>query len=261
MTDARGLPDQRPSRVRLEWGPTGARALVGEGATATLVIVVDVLSFSTTVTVACEQGTVVHPYPHRDRAGAQRLARLVGATLARPRGDGRISLSPASLTHAAVDRLVLPSPNGATIAHTLLSAGAPVVAGCLRNASAVAAYALDHMARSERHDVVLVPAGERWPDTSLRPCVEDHLGAGAITSALLRSEPGLRATLSPEAQAAATLWDGTPDSARAIMASTSGRELIESGWSDDVLIAVQADVTRALPRLRDDGLGPAFRAW
>ncbi|WP_235518449.1 2-phosphosulfolactate phosphatase [Cellulomonas sp. Leaf334] len=244
------LPDQRPARVRLEWGLTGARHLLGPDGSASLVVVVDVRSFSTAVTVACEQGVVVHPYPHRDPAGAEALAGSLGAALALPRGDGRLSLSPASLAHLRGGRLVLPSPNGATIAHGLASTGATVVAGCLRNASAVARAAADHLAADPCHDVVLVPAGERWPDGSLRPCLEDLLGAGAIAAAL--------GELSSEANAAAALWRATPDPSAAVGASTSGRELTAAGWSDDVTIAVAVDATGTVARLTDDGTGPSL---
>jgi 2-phosphosulfolactate phosphatase len=246
------FPDQRPARVRLEWGLTGALQLLGPDGSASLVVVVDVLSFSTAVTVACEQGVVVHPYPHRDPAGAEALAANLGADLAQPRGDGRLSLSPASLVHLRGGRLVLPSPNGATIAHGLASTGAAVVAGCLRNASAVARAAAVHLAADPVHDVVLVPAGERWPDGSLRPCLEDLLGAGAIAAVL--------GDLSAEAHAAAVLWRSTPEPGAAVRESTSGRELTTAGWADDVTIAVDLDATDTVARLIDDGSGPAFTA-
>ena len=248
------LPDQRPARVRLEWGLTGALQLLGADGSASLVIVVDVLSFSTAVTVACEQGVAVHPYPYRDTAGAQALASRLGAALARPRGDGRLSLSPASLRHMDGGRLVLPSPNGATIAQGLAGTGATVVAGCLRNASAVARAADAHLAADQQHDVVVVPAGERWPDASLRPGIEDLLGAGAITAALRDDD------LSAEARVAAQLWRATLDPPATIRESTSGRELTASGWSEDVAIAVELDVTDTVARLLDDGGSPAFTA-
>jgi 2-phosphosulfolactate phosphatase len=102
--------------------------------------------------------------------------------------------------------------------------------------------------------VLLVPAGERWPDRGIRPALEDLLGAGAIASRL--RAVGL--DLSPEAAAAADLWDATPDPAAAIHASTSGRELHARGFADDVAIAVDADAATAVPRL--GGPEPAFRA-
>ena len=48
-----------------------------------------------------------------------------------------------------------------------------MIAGGLRNAAAVAAAA------ARAGDVVgVIAAGERWPDGSLRPAIEDLLGAG-----------------------------------------------------------------------------------
>ena len=47
--------------MRLEWGPRGAAELVAGGVRT--LVVVDVLSFTTSVTVAVERGTAVRPYP------------------------------------------------------------------------------------------------------------------------------------------------------------------------------------------------------
>jgi 2-phosphosulfolactate phosphatase len=46
--------------VRLDWGLAGAAALT---APAACLVIVDVLSFSTSVTVAAEAGTRVFPHP------------------------------------------------------------------------------------------------------------------------------------------------------------------------------------------------------
>jgi 2-phosphosulfolactate phosphatase len=154
--------------------------------------------------------------------------------------------------HLRGGRLVLPSPNGATIAHALASTGATVVAGCLRNASAVARAAVEHLAADPSYDVVLVPAGERWPDGSLRPGVEDLLGAGAIAAALHDDD------LSTEALAAARLWRATPDPAVTVRESTSGRELTTAGWADDVSIALELDATGTIAWLTDQAVGRAF---
>ena len=116
------------------------------------------------------------------------LAERVGAVLATGRRaatpDHPWSLSPAALRAApAPARLVLPSPNGSAIA-AAAPPGVTVVAGCLRNATAVGR----RVARAG--PVTVVPAGERWPDGSLRPALEDLLGAGAVVAALLDAAPG-----------------------------------------------------------------------
>ena len=79
---------------------------------------------------------------------------------------GRYSLSPKSLSALpAGATLVLPSPNGAVLTARLACAGQAVVAGCLRNATAVGAYVADAGTK-----IGVLAAGERWPvDGSLRP--------------------------------------------------------------------------------------------
>ena len=98
--------------VRFEWGEAALRHVA---AAHDVVIVVDVLSFSTCVDIACARGAAVLPFAHKD-ARAEAFAREQHATLAGPRGGPGHSLSPASLLHIeAGTRLVLPSPNGSTL--------------------------------------------------------------------------------------------------------------------------------------------------
>src|SRR5690348_12506546 len=107
---------QHPYGVRFTWGPTGARELAPEAA---CLVVVDVLSFTTSVTVAVEAGTRVFPYPWRDGTAAA-FARGKDAELAVGRraatAQAPWSLSPAALRRAPhTPRIVLPSPNGSAI--------------------------------------------------------------------------------------------------------------------------------------------------
>lgn len=123
--------------VRVEWGPVGAERLGGDVA---CLVIVDVLSFSTSVTVAVEAGTRVYPYPWRDES-AGGFAEQVGAALAVGRRavseKSPWSLSPAALRRAGfTPRLVLPSPNGSAIA-AAADDTVTVVAASLRNAAAV----------------------------------------------------------------------------------------------------------------------------
>lgn len=206
-------------------------------------MVCDVLSFTTTVSVALDRGIAVLPYRWRDDTAAD-FARQHDAALAVGRSevdaDHPWSLSPAALRRAPiVERLVLPSPNGATIATTV---DAPiVVAACLRNASAVAQWLHD------RGSVLIVPAGERWPDDSLRPALEDLLGAGAVAAALAADGR----TLSPEATAAAQVYAATVDVAAAVRGCVSGVELIDHGFPEDVAIATEINASAAVPLLVD----------
>ncbi|WP_164545102.1 2-phosphosulfolactate phosphatase [Antribacter gilvus] len=256
MSTATSAFDQRPARVRTDWGLSGALALTATGARSSLVVVIDVLSFSTSVTVACEQGSGVYPFPYHDPAGAARLARTMRAALAGPRWEQGLSISPASLMDLDAERLVLPAPNPSTICHTIASRGALVIVGCLRNATAVAGLAAAHLAANDAHDVVLVPAGERWPDDTLRPALEDNLAAGAIAARLADMMDDDVTRLSPETAAAVTLWRGTNDAADTIGGAGSGRELIETGFVDDVTIASDVDSTDVVPVLVDGAFVP-----
>ncbi len=229
--------------MALEWGPVAIEAL-GDAAIA---VVVDVLSFTTTLSVAADAGAVVLPYPWR--AGAADFAAAHGAIAAVGRsraGEGQVSLSPASMrAHAASGMsIVLPSPNGATLAHRLADKGVRCVGASLRNASAVADWIAHQGGR-----VAVIPAGERWPDDSLRPAVEDLWGAGAVVAALVRRGIG---PVSTEAGVAAAAFLALDDRAAALRDCASGRELVDAGFADDVEIATEVDASRAVPVL--DGL-------
>src|SRR5690242_12314849 len=110
--------------LALEWGPTGAAALASD---CDVAVVVDTLTFSTTVTVAADRRVRVRPYRWA-AAAADDEARRLGATLAVPRSaaaPGDVSLSPSTFRTARdLSRVVLPSPNGSTICAVLAEAGA-----------------------------------------------------------------------------------------------------------------------------------------
>jgi 2-phosphosulfolactate phosphatase len=219
--------------VRFEWGLDGVLGVANHARTA---VIVDVLSFTTCVEIATGRGVSVLPYPERD-AGAAAFAATNRATLAVRRSEPGPSLSPGTLTALAPGTvLVLPSPNGAALS---LACTAPVVlAGCLRNASAVARHA-----GYGGRDVCVVAAGERWPDGATRFALEDLVGAGAVIHAL----PGTR---SPEAGAAEAAFLACRDRLADVLAdSASGRELRERGFAADVALAAELDVSTCVPRL------------
>jgi len=231
--------------VRFEWGPAGAERLA---AVAACIVVVDVLSFTTSVTVAVESGTRVFPYRWSD-ATASAFAEGKGAALAVGRRTATASspwsLSPAALRRAPfTPRLVLPSPNGSAIA---ASAGeSRVVAGALRNATAVGHWLVLQGYGTADRPIAVIASGERWPDGSLRPAMEDLLGAGAVIAAL---DERLSGTLSPEAAVAAAVFRATPDVTAAVTSSSSGRELIGGGFAEDVAVATELDACTAVPVL------------
>jgi 2-phosphosulfolactate phosphatase len=142
--------------------------------------------------------------------------------------------------------LVLPSPNGSAIAAA--AASGTVVAACLRNARAVAAWIAGNRGDRPAAPVTVIAAGERWPDGSLRPALEDLLGAGAVISALVQS--GAFA-VSPEAAAARALHAATASVPDAVRRGGSGVELHIGGYGRDVDIAVELDASDVVPVLMD----------
>jgi 2-phosphosulfolactate phosphatase len=245
---------QRNYAVRFDWASSGAAAVAQD---VDVVVVVDILTFTTTLTVAVDAGISVLPYRWND-ASAQAYARRRDAVLAVPRScarQGDISLSPTSIDATAPPaRVVLPSPNGSTLALEISAKGSSrCVAASLRNATAVGRWINSERAKT----VAVVAAGERWPDGSLRPAVEDMWGAGAVLAAL----GGQRLNLSPEAHAAVATWNAVPASvATALADCASGRELAEMGFLDDVRIAAQVDHSNAVPVLRGDQFEAAHSA-
>jgi 2-phosphosulfolactate phosphatase len=221
---------------RFEWGLEGARKLASE---ADAVIVVDVLSFSTCVDVALSSGAEVIPFLFKDER-AQAHAKSINAICASTkRSKMEFSLSPASLFKLKPgDRIVLPSPNGSTISFSIENS--QVICGCLRNAEAVAAAA-----KKFGKNILVIAAGEQWEGGSLRPGLEDMVGAGAILSHL----PGHH---SPEALAAIRVFEAVRDDLRAALdMSSSGKELIERGFPEDNEVAAHLNVSEVAPVLRD----------
>ncbi|MEV5821423.1 2-phosphosulfolactate phosphatase [Micromonospora harpali] len=237
---------QPGSGARFDWGLAGAAEL---GRVCAVLVVVDVLSFTTAVEVAVARGMRVHPFPWGEQAAE--YARRVGAVAAVGRRqttpDQPWSLSPAALrTAPAVADLVLPSPNGSAISAAASATGLPVVAACLRNARAVGRWLTDQGYGSIDAPVGVVASGERWPDGSLRPCVEDQLGAACVLDAL----SGVPGGLSVEAAMALAALAATPDVPAAVRGCVSGRELVEGGFGGDVEVAVQVGVSGVVPVLR-----------
>jgi 2-phosphosulfolactate phosphatase len=222
---------------RFEWGPSGAERLTRAGS---IVVVVDVLRFTTAVEAVVSRGAIVYPYRWKDTTARAFADSLDAQLFDGPEATG-VSLSPTTLLNqATLDAVVLPSPNGATCSMLAAEKGAVVVAACLRNAPAVAQYLA-----ATSLPVLVLACGERWPDGTLRPALEDLLGAGAVLSAL-------GGDLSPEARSAAAAWEDARDTvADALLRCASGRELVERGFRDDVEYASAYGVSDVVPVLVD----------
>jgi 2-phosphosulfolactate phosphatase len=247
--------------VRLEWGPDGVREL---GVACAVLIIVDVLVFTTSVDVALGRGGRVLPLPWRDER-ADRAALAAGAILTRSglrrsgvgfdaeRTSERWTLRPSSLVNLPEGTfLAMGSPNGGTLCAAAASTGATVLAGCLRNAGAVAKAARE---LAEDRPIGVIPGGERWhhtADRGLRPSVEDLLGAGALVHAMDA------AGCSPEAELAALTYAAVADRVPEVLAgSVSGRELAHAGVPVDVTLAGDVGASDVVPILTDG----VFQPW
>lgn len=134
--------DQSTYQVRLDWGLAGLARL----AEADVVVIVDVLHFSSRLTDAVADGAAI------------------------------------DLAEAAVWSTDSVAP---ALAVTAAAGGATVLVGGIRNATAIArtVQAIQEE-RQARTSVALIAAGERDGSNDVRFAVEDHLAAGAIIAAL-----------------------------------------------------------------------------
>jgi 2-phosphosulfolactate phosphatase len=204
--------------------------------TSDVIVIIDVLSFSTCIDIANSRGAIVFPYQWNDES-AKTFAQSIDAEIAEKRGGSRYSLSPTSLLPIGQGtRLVLPSPNGSSL--SLATAATPTLTGCLRNCRAVALAAMNYGRR-----IAVIPAGEKWSDGSLRPSFEDFIGTGAVISYL-------EGNLSPEAQLAVAAYRGVRQSLEHLIKQCgSGQELIERGFEQDVDLASEINVSDCVPTL------------
>jgi 2-phosphosulfolactate phosphatase len=137
-------------------------------------------------------------------------------------------------------RVLLPSPNGSRL--SLATGTVPTFCGSLRNAAAVAQAA---RAAAAEGLVAVIAAGERWPNQSLRPAIEDWLGAGAVIDAL----DGMESSEASLARASyATVGKRLGPMVRE---SVSGRELIDRGFGADVDVALEVESSAVVPVLKD----------
>lgn len=199
--------DQSRYQVRFDWGREGLERL----APAEVVIVVDVLRFSSTV--------------------AARVA--AGEPVALDADAHAVSI------------------NGAALAEAASAQATVLLGGLCNPAAVARAVLTEQQRRGARTSITVLAAGElagRDPDAALRFAVEDLLGAGAVIDAL--GALGIDHT-SPEAAAACEAFRGLRGAARHLLtASGSGQELVERDRRDDVLAAAAVDSIAVAPVLR-----------
>jgi 2-phosphosulfolactate phosphatase len=229
---------QKEFDIRLEWGRKGVEELAP---ISDVIIIVDILSFSTCVDIATKNGAIIYPYSWKDDTAIE-YAKKQNAELAdfkRNYTEG-LSLSPTSLLNIKPNtRLVLPSPNGSAL--SLSTGKTKTICGSLRNAIAVANYA-----KKIGEKISIIPAGEQWDNNTLRVAFEDLIGAGAIISYLTGA-------FSPESKTGLSLFQKYEQTlTEEIKTCASGKELIERGFEKDVLLACELNTSNNVPVLIDN---------
>lgn len=215
-------------KINCEWGLNGLNYLLP---VSDVIIIIDVLSFSTCVDVALSAGADVYPYPYKDDSAIE-FAKTNNAVLANfKRSKTELSLSPFSLLNIAKnEKLVLPSPNGSEL--SLSTGNVITLCSCFRNCEETAKYAM-----SRGRNISVIPAGEKWQDGSMRFAIEDYLGAGAVISYL-------NGSLSAEAKASLDFFNSQKSNLKdRIIESISGKELIDKGFPEDVDLASEFNVS------------------
>jgi 2-phosphosulfolactate phosphatase len=239
-------------RVGFDWGPVGAAAVPGS-----LVAVVDVLSFTTAVTVAVDNDIDVLPYRWRDET-AVAFAEEHDAVLAVGRSQPGITLSPVTIQQAqGVRRLVLPWVHDlSAVERQRLDRAGGLIAKSGRRS---------RMGRLQtRRRPSTQCGGDRRggaKDRSLRPAVEDLWGAGGFIAALADREVG---PLSPEARAAVAAYrEVEKELPQLLHECAGGRELTRYGFAEDAAIAAELDSSRVVPVLTDGAFKAAAvdRSW
>ncbi|MFH1372596.1 MAG: 2-phosphosulfolactate phosphatase [bacterium] len=230
----------------LFWGSSGAQ-LAAE--TVEAIVIVDTLSFSTTVITAVSRGAVV--YPCGEGEDSSELARQVGGVASVHRDEvpqrGLYSLSPLTFRRVpSGTKVVLNAVNGGTCSRLVKKAPFLLV-GALINAEAAAA-AVSEVLDAGRSCAVVV-CGERLMEAGsgggIRFAVEDYLGAGAILSYL-------ECEKSAEARVCQAAFAGVREELLPILKECdSGQELCEMGFAGDVDFAAQLNSSDTVPIFRD----------
>ncbi|MFH1701659.1 MAG: 2-phosphosulfolactate phosphatase [Candidatus Zixiibacteriota bacterium] len=230
------------TKCHFDWFPKGALKAADQG---DIVIIVDVLSFSTTVAYAVSNSAIIIPYYHPNMAEeiAFREKAIISVSRSEVPSKGKYSLSPATfLDIKAGEKVVLVSPNGARCC--LNSNGAfEIIIGGFINAKAVCVYAMEIM-KSSGKSVTVIACGEREYESfegELRKADEDYLGAGAIISQLPCEKTN-------EAALCENYFIKHKDNLEnEVSKCKSGLELSEWGYNKDVELAIKLNCLEVVP--------------
>lgn len=239
----------------LEWGIPGVDRAVARG---DVIVIIDVLRFTSAATTAINNGFVV--IPARDAAEAE--LKLRGSPKSRLNGSGLSVLSPQSFMGKQPCEVILHSPHGATL--SCHAAGVDYAfLGSLLNTTSVSNM-IKNAASASGRDITIICSGERGSDrAAIMPefervldvgngifCFEDYVAAGAIGSKI-DAEKSSALLLAEKAfiEYAGNLPDLFPKTA-------SGQYLVAQGFAEDVQFCASVDIYQVTPKIlkHDDGV-------
>lgn len=143
--------------------------------------------------------------------------------------------------HLTLQNLVIPSPVGLPFQINLPQK--PVLAGCLRNARAVARTAMQLGDK-----VLVIPVGDKLSEEEFKTCSEDFIAAGAIISYMKGSR-------SAESNAALDIYNSSKGNIEEMVKlSSSARKMILQGFLAEVEQACQYNKSKNAPLLEEGGL-------
>jgi 2-phosphosulfolactate phosphatase len=217
-----------------------------------VVVVVDQIRASTTITTALDLGCSDLllagdvSTARRLRDGSNRL--LAGEQQALKPPDFDFDNSPSELTRADIHgrSLVLCTTNGTAVVSRLRDADHLLI-GCLRNAGSVASAALDLAGvGGRRGDILVVCAGREG-----RFVLDDAVAAGVIVGRIVERArtTGREVALTDAAQAAIRIRASFPDLLAAMTVSDGGLTLRSIGRADDIDFCAEEDASETVPAL------------
>ena len=228
-----------------------------EARDASIVIVVDQIRASTTITTVLDAG-VEELVVASGVAAARHMARQTGAILAgefharMPRGFD-FDNSPSRLSRATLAgrKLILCTTNGTRVLGRVQGVQ-HVLVGCLRNADAVGEATL--ALADPGATIQIVCAGSQG-----RFVLEDAVAAGAIVSGL-RRRVGEALQLTDAAKAALRLYQSFPDTWTAMVGSQGAETLRQIDALEDIAYCAVESATRTVPILLP-GTPMRLAAW
>jgi 2-phosphosulfolactate phosphatase len=245
--------------IDLKWGPSGTKKAVTKN---NIIVIVDVLRFSSATTVAVYKGVIIIPsYSKRlSKVLAKRFNAEISGSSREPT-KWKYSLSPLSYLNAKKNtKVVLFSPNGAKCS-AIAGHAKHAFVGSFLNATIIGNY-VSRISRKINEDVTVVSAGETELTKLLKRlpveesfvnkenkeyfALEDFLGSGAIISAtnLDRTTNARHAELS--------YLKYRNNLLETLKSCVGARYLINSGREHEVDFCLQLDKYNCVPKISGD---------